>query len=149
MTKPLMVIWSLAICWLVWDAVGDGDQLDAVALEPAVEPEGLDEIAREARQIFDEDDGERWGGGQRGGHEALVRRPVLDAESRPGGVLVHVLAPDLPAHAVRKLAAGADLVLEGGGALHVRAEAGVDRARLHEALGVSAAFAAPCSADAA
>ncbi len=120
-----------------------------MALEPAVEPEGLDEIAREAREILDHDDRERWGGGQRGGHEALVRGPVLDAESRPGGVLVHVLILDLPAHAVRELAAGADLVLEGGGALHVGAEAGVDRARRHEAFRISAAFAAPCSADAA
>ena len=68
------------------DVVGDGDELDAVALQATKQGEGFDEIAREPRQIVDQAGGEGRGRREGGGHEALIRRALLDAEPRQGGV---------------------------------------------------------------
>src|SRR5207245_1699149 len=56
------------------DAICNGDELDAGALQPAVELERLHDVSREARQIVDEDDGEGPHARERGRYEALVGR---------------------------------------------------------------------------
>src|SRR5215470_6709319 len=115
------------------DAVGDGDELDAVALEATKEGERFDEIARQPRQVVDEDGGEGRGRRERSGHEALIRRALLDAEPGQGRVLVDVLIQDLPAHLRRESTTVPDLVVQGGGALHVGTEPRVDGALFHDA----------------
>jgi hypothetical protein len=78
------------------NTVSDGDELDAMALEPAVELEGFHEVPREAGQVVDQNHRERRVGGERCGDEALVGRPMLDAEPGQGGVMVDVPLRDLP-----------------------------------------------------
>src|SRR5262249_48225478 len=51
---------------------------------------------------------------------------------RDGGVLIDVVLDDVPAHLRREPPAVTDLVVEGGRALHLGAEARVDGAALHE-----------------
>jgi hypothetical protein len=70
------------------DTVGHGDELNAVALEPPVEAQRLDEVPRQAREIIDQDDGEGGRRRQRGGDETLIGRAVLHAEAREGRVLI-------------------------------------------------------------
>jgi hypothetical protein len=63
------------------DPVAHPDQVDAS------EPKAMVDIARQPRQILDEDHVERLGRRERGRQELLIAQPVLDAEPRERGVL--------------------------------------------------------------
>jgi len=53
------------------DAVTDADNLDALELEPLVEPEGLASVPGQARKVLHEDD-VKWGRGAQGRREELL-----------------------------------------------------------------------------
>ena len=124
------------------DAIRHCDQLNAVALQPAVELERLHKVSGQARQIVDQDDGKEWHGREGGRYEALVGRPMLDSEPGHGRVLIDVVLEDFPSALSGKPPAVADLVLQRGRPLHLGAEPGVDGTTLHVS-GVSWAGSVP------